>query len=197
MRSRARSAAGSAMVVVRHCFLRRLQPGGAHEPGDLSLSAGDVLAADGLVDPGRPAGAVRSPVDADDLRGVGGGPLRGDTIAALAAGGTGDLQQAARALDAVACSLSASMKGCALTGSPWQKGVARSRTSTSARGDLFSRRSRASSARSSVDRPGRSPASVSAWATQAPVPRSRSGRSRGRPARSYGHRPGTAPRSPP
>jgi len=48
-----------------------------------------------------------------------------------------------------------------------KKAVARLRTSTSSRSDLFSRRSRGSSARSSLVSPGRSPASVSAWATQA------------------------------
>jgi hypothetical protein len=81
-----------------------LEPGGAHKPRDPALPAGDVLATEGLVDPRRPVGALGLFVDADDLLsdgGAGRGPRRRDAAATLAGGGTGDLKQAARALDAV------------------------------------------------------------------------------------------------
>ena len=77
-----------------------------------------------LVDPGGAIGALGLVVDDPDLLeqlGVGDVSLARSAVAALVIGGTGDLEQTTRPIDAVACDFSASMKGSTFTGSPWRK----------------------------------------------------------------------------
>ena len=83
-------------------------------------------------------------------------PGRGDGLAALVVGGTGDLEQLTAALDAVACDFLRLDEGVHLHRVSFaKKAVARLSRSTSACSRRFSRRSRASSSRSSVVRPSR------------------------------------------
>src|SRR5665213_2781566 len=182
MRSRAASASGSATVVLRQRFLqrpsrpairislvtRRLPQATWRWPSSLWTRGGSI-------------GSLGLVVDDLDLLGqLGVSDLtgRGDAIAPLVVGGTGDLEQATRLGDVVTCNLLRLDEGIQPHRvSLAKKIVARLRISTSSRRERFSRRSLVSSARASVVRPGRSPASVSAWCTQARTavsPRSKS-----------------------
>jgi hypothetical protein len=173
-----------------------LEPGGAHQPGDPPLPAGDVLAAQGLVHPRRPVGALRLAVNLRDLRGqhgIGRSPRGRAAGPALVVGGTGDLQQAARASDAVTCSLFRLDEGAA----PHRVSLAKKPSPASG-----PRRPRAATGSPAAAAPAPPAHRRSAPAAPRhppgpgpprPAPRSRSGRSPSRPARSCGHPPGTAP----
>ena len=87
---------------------RTLEPDRSHESGHPALPAGHLAITQLLVDARGPIGALGLFVDGGDLLeqlGVGQLSLGRGAIAALVVGGTGDLEQSTRLVDAAACNL--------------------------------------------------------------------------------------------
>ena len=143
-----------------------LQARPPHQPAHPTLPAGNTTLPQRPMHPRGPVRALGLRMDRGDLHdelGVEHGASRPLCLATLIEGGTGDLEQTTRVLHAVACGfLHPNERVHAHRVSLAKKAVARLSVSLSSRKRRFSRRNRVSSSRSSVVKPGRSPASVSA-----------------------------------